>query len=320
MSKYSKNESLSIEDGKKRLQKLTRKKHFSQHLAYGLYFASQPNESPLSKRYLSTVYCSTDLVPETGADGTLRLSSKRCRGRWCPVCQSILIAKMIQGYSAQLKALEEPYFVTLTAPTVSLSELPEQIAAFQKRWHDITRQRYWMKTKPKGIRKAECTIRPNGMYHYHWHIIIDGKASAEWLREQWLRRCQGADSHAQDIRPVNAGGYLEVFKYFTKLIAQDKSTGKRFIDFKRLDSVMVALHGKRIYQPFGGLKKVEEELHEEELQSVAVTEYYHKLWRWATGVGYIDPNTGEVLTGEYELPKWVEILTGGIDDKSEAEG
>lgn len=227
---------------------------------------------------------------------------------------------MIQGYGPQIGNLKEPYFVTLTAPTVTEEELPDQMKAFQSRWRDITNQKYWKDTKPKGIRKAECTIRPKGMYHYHWHIIIDGKASAEWIRKQWLRRCPEASNRAQDIRPVRQGEYLEIFKYFTKLIAQDKSTGKRFIDFKRLDAVMVATKGKRIYQPFGGLKRVEEELLDDELQSIEIPIDYHKLWQWATGIGYIDHNTGEILTGDYELPKWVEVLTGGsVTDEREKE-
>ena len=302
-------------------RKLTRKKHFSKQLAFGLFYARNGEDytSPLSKNYIKTIYCGEELMPVTNEDGKRRLASKRCEGRWCPRCQSIRIAKMIQGYGPQIGELKEPYFVTLTAPTVTEEELPEQMKAFQERWNNITIQRYWRKNKPKGIRKVECTIRPEGKYHYHWHIIIDGKDNAEWIVSQWLQRCPDASNLAQDIRPVRQGEYLEIFKYFTKLIAQDKSTGKRFIDFKRLDAVMVAMRGKRVYQPFGGLKKVEEDHLEDELESVEVPKDYHQLWKWATGLGYINYDTGEILTGDYELPKWVEMYTGKVTQEMENE-
>lgn len=128
-----------------------------------------------------------------------------------------------------------------------------------------------------------------------------------------------ASDLAQDIRPVKQGDWLEIFKYFTKLVAQDKSTGKRFIDFKRLDHVMQVMKGKRVYQPFGGLKQVKEDDLDEDLESIEITEDYHQLWKWATGIGYVNFDTGEILTGDYELPKWIEMLAGGISQEREQE-
>lgn len=305
----------------KLFRKLTRKKHFSQSLAFGLFYSHDIDDMhPLRDPYIKSIYCGQELIPvKNKKDGKMRLGSKRCEGRWCPRCQSIRIAKLIQGYGPALSKLDNLYFVTLTAPTVDGDKLNDQIKDFQKRWSNITRQRYWMNNKPIGIRKTECTIRPNGMYHYHWHVIIRGRDNAEWLVAQWLQRCPEASNLAQDIRPVKQGEWLEIFKYFTKLVAQDKSTGKRFIDFKRLDHVMQVMRGKRVYQPFGGLKQVKEDDLEEDLESVEVPEEYHKLWKWATGIGYVDYETGEILTGDYELPKWVEMLAGRITTDKEEE-
>ena len=304
----------------KLFRKLTRKKHFSQSLAFGLFYSHDIDEMhPLRDAYIRTIYCGQELMPVTNEDGKMRLASKRCEGRWCPRCQSIRIAKLIQGYGPALSKLDNLYFVTLTAPTVEGDKLKDQMKAFQDRWRAMTSDRYWRKNKPIGIRKTECTIRPNGMYHYHWHIIIQGRDNAEWIVSQWLQRCPEASDLAQDIRPVKQGDWLEIFKYFTKLVAQDKSTGKRFIDFKRLDHVMQVMRGKRVYQPFGGLKQVKENDLEDDLSSVEISEDYHKLWSWATGIGYVNYDTGEVLTGDYELPKWVEMLAGGITDEQEQE-
>ena len=100
-------------------------------------------------------------------------------------------------------------------------------------------------------------------------------------------------------------------------MAQDKSTGKRYIDFARLDHVMQVMRGKRVYQPFGGLKAVSEDDLEDYADSVEIPEDYVGLWKWATGIGYINEETGEVLAGDYELPKWIEILAGRITTKQE---
>lgn len=287
------------------MRKPTRKKHFSLHIAYQLYY--QNPDSSLRKAYQRSIYCSDTYAPTE--EGTLQ--THRCRGRWCPVCASIQTAQMIAGYAPQLAKLDDLWFVTLTRPTVTAEELPEQIKTYQSVWSLMTRQRYWKATKPKGLRKMECTIRPEGRYHYHWHIIIQGEDNARWLIDQWLRRNPDSDRAAQDMRRVDNGGYIELFKYFTKLMAVDKSTGKRYIDFKRLDVIFQAIQGKRVYQPFGGLTKVEEEIDDSKLIATDVPVEFLRLWKWMTGVGYVDYQTGEVLTGDYELPEWVAQLTGG---------
>lgn len=158
-------------------------------------------------------------------------------------------------------------------------------------------------------------MRPEGQYHYHYHVIIDGREHAEWLIAQWLVRIKGCSIKAQDMRPVRPGEYLEIFKYFTKLISTDKSAGKerRYIDFERLNVVFSTLRGTRVYQPFGGIKAVREEIDEDELIAGESSEEYMQLWRWMTDVGYVNED-GEILTGEYQLPQWVETLCGGLPE------
>lgn len=285
---------------------MSKKKHFSQHIAYKLYYLNE--HSSLRKSYQNSIYCAKALIPNE-AKGTL--TSKYCKNRWCPLCQSIRIAKLIDGYAPLLSSMIDPQFVTLTAPTVTAEELPLRIKNFGATWRNIALDRYWKKNKPNGIRKAECTLRPNGMYHYHFHIIIDGKENAEWLVNQWLKRTAGAEKQAQDIRPVINGQYLEIFKYFTKLLTKD-STGKRSIDFVRLNIILEALAGKRVYQPFGNIKAVSED--EEDLELIAKLEDrdIFKLWEWATGIGYVCKDDGDLLVPDFKAEEWVEKLCGKI--------
>lgn len=291
-----------------RYRKLSKKKHLGYYLACNLYYFNEG--SALQKSYQNTIYCASILAPtERG------LSARYCKNRWCPVCQSIRIATLINGYASQLNEMRDPYFVTLTGPTVPEEALTNRIKEFAVAWSLITKTKYWGAHKPNGIRKAECTLRPDGHYHYHFHVIIDGRENAEWLINQWLKRIEGSSIKAQDMRPVRQGEYLEIFKYFTKLISTDKSAGKerRYIDFKRLNVVFESLKGKRVYQPFGTIKAVREEIDEEQLISEESSEEYMQLWRWITDVGYVNDD-GEILTGDYELPSFIKELCGGLHE------
>lgn len=291
-----------------RYRKLSRKKHLGYYLSCNLYYRNEG--AALTKSYRNTMYCASVLAPTDRG-----LSARYCKNRWCPVCQSIRIATLINGYASQLNEMRAPYFVTLTGPTVPAESLETRIKEFSTEWTLMTRMKFWRERKPNGIRKAECTLRPNGHYHYHFHVIIDGKENAEWLISQWLMRIKGSSSKAQDMRPVRPGEYLEIFKYFTKLISTDKSAGqeRRYIDFKRLNVVFESLKGKRVYQPFGTIKAVREEIDEEQLIGGESSEEYMQLWRWTTDVGYVNED-GEILTGDYELPSFIKKLCGGLPE------
>lgn len=280
----------SKEEPGKTLQKKAKKKYLSKGIAYHLYYET---DSPLRKSYQNSIYCADVLAPNKTQT---KLTSKYCKNRWCPLCSSIRIAMLIEGYAPQLKQLNEPYFVTLTAPTVLAEELPDRIALFGKSFTQIVNSHRGRKMKMKGIRKAECTVRPKGLYHYHFHVIIDGRANAEFLVKRWLEIVPGALPQSQDLRPADEGSFIELFKYFTKLVAKDKRTGMReIVDYKRLDIIFQALRGKRTFQPFGGLKAVSEDIDEEELEANILISA-DSIFKWITD-DWVNLETGECLTG-----------------------
>lgn len=278
------------EEQGKTLQKKAKKKYLSKGIAYHLYYET---DSPLRKSYQNSIYCADVLAPNKTQT---KLTSKYCKNRWCPLCSSIRIAMLIEGYGPQLKQLNEPYFVTLTAPTVPAEELPERIEQFGKSFRQIVNNYKARKKGMKGIRKAECTVRPKGLYHYHFHVIIDGKENAEFLVKRWLEIVPGALPQSQDLRPADEGSFIELFKYFTKLVAKDKRTGMReIVDYKRLDIIFQALRGKRTFQPFGGLKAVSEDIDEEELEANILISA-DSIFKWITD-DWVNLETGECLTG-----------------------
>lgn len=230
-----------------------------------------------------------DVLLQVGKD----LHGKRCKNRWCAVCNRIRTAQLIDGYEPSLRQLEDSYFVTLTKQSVKASSLAKSIDFMAVAWRQIVNGREGRRRKIKGIRKAECTIRPGGLYHYHFHVIIEGFSNAEWLVSEWLKSMGSlADRKAQDIRVADEKSLKELFKYFTKLTVKDKGV---LIDFKRMDVIFNALRTKRVYQPFGGVRKVSEEIEENSLDTAHFLDNYEQRWLWDVN-DWIN-EFGECLTG-----------------------
>lgn len=273
------------------LLKKARKKALSLHIALGLYNANP--HSPLHASYRNSIHCLETLAPNPK---TGRLSGPLCKNRWCPTCQSIRIAKLINGYAPQLKALAKTdgwYFVTLTLPTVTAEDLPMRIQQMLKTWRRILHKCRDMKGAT-GLRKSECTIRPMGMYHHHYHVLILGKEYAERLVAHWLSANPDACPDAQDIRKADCNTMLELFKYFTKLFAKGKSGQRATLDFDRLDVIMTAYRGIRVFQPFGRLHPVSEKLPESEEMDEMASEVY----RWvAAQYDWVGEDSGQPLSG-----------------------
>ena len=147
------------------LKKRARAKYFTNsylHRLIGL-------ESGLQKSYLQTLACASILTQ----DGD-KITGHYCNQRWCTVCNRIRIAKMIEGYGAELHQLNEPYFVTLTVPNCTKDALKATIeqmnASFQK-IVDVLKKR---KIKLRALRKLEVTYNADtNTYHPHFHIILE---------------------------------------------------------------------------------------------------------------------------------------------------
>lgn len=288
------------------LLKKARKKYFSFGLAKNL--ADQNPESPLVKSYQNSLYCADTITVDPAGIS----HSHYCKNRWCPLCQSIRVAKLINGYQNQLDQIEKLFFVTLTRPTVPADQLLEQWNKMTSVFNSIRHSRVFRKNKWSGLRKIECTIRPNELYHLHFHVLIDSKEGAEFLVKRWLELNPESDPKAQDIREVKGQkGYLEIFKYFTKLVAKTyKSNGfGRYIDYERLDVIFRFMRGKRVFQPFGNLRAVQEDFEDEDLDG-QMLEKANTVWKWMASDWY-EVTTGESLTGYDPSVALVELLNNG---------
>lgn len=298
---------------KKQPKKQQWAKTLSTHFAINL--AMHNPDSPMKKSYDNSYHCAR----VKKYDGE-KMTSTYCKNRWCYTCNRIRTAININNYAPEISKMGQPYFVTLTRPTVSIEELPEQIKWMENAWRLL-----YNSSKDKrsdsfkdgiflsGIRSMECTMRPRGLYHYHFHIIVDGWANAEWIRSQWLKRNPESSSKSQDIRPADKGALMELFKYAIKMSVKTLDE----TDFKRLDKVFEILKGKRTIATFGGFKIPKKAIDDEfeEIESQITKELQLRLgnessvWVWVDKTyDWVDKETGELLIGEAIPEKILKIV------------
>lgn len=158
--------------------------------------------------------------------------------------------------------------------------------------------------KISGVRKLECTIRPNGHYHPHFHLVVETEQAAQYILDSWLSmNADVSTRNAQDIRKADDKSLKELFKYFTKVTSKNGD----ICDYKRLDVVFRAMKGKRVYQPFGGIKMVSEDIEELTVEQYDYLENCEQLWKWNCNDWVSE--YGELLTGYVPSSKLASIFT-----------
>lgn len=282
------------------LLKRARSKFLSKQLAFNLHRCNP--DSLLKDSYYGSLLC-CDVLRQEGR----KLVTSYCKQRWCAVCNRIRTAKAISGYLPVIRQLDEIYFVTLTKKTVFGNELKDSIELMNQVWRKITDTARKKRSRFLGIRKAECTIRPLDKYHYHFHVIVQGFENACWLVNAWLKRMGDlADVKAQDLRVADDRSLKEIFKYFTKLTSNQ--TGKRELyEYDRMDVIFNAMRGRRVFQPFGGLRIVTEEIENIDAQEFEYLEEIEQVWRWYSE-DWINA-FGEGLTGYKASEKFRQLFT-----------
>lgn len=273
--------------------------------------------SPLHKSYLGSCLCATALV-QNGK----KITSKYCNQRWCIVCSRIRTAKAITGYYEQLNSIGQLYFVTLTIPNVKVQKLKDAIKSMHTEWRQITnkaiKKTELKNEKYQGVRKLEVTYNLRRKdYHPHYHLIMNNKDVADYILKRWLQRFPQANKDAQNIRVVSVDNkkdiLLELFKYSTKFHAKAiDENGKKVVVISayHLDKIFIALRSLRTYQPFGGIRRISEEVDNLEAEEFENMMSKKVTWYWSEQDWY-DIETGECLTW-YEPDKHDTNLINSI--------
>lgn len=280
--------------------------------------------SPLLKSYMNTCHCARIKIwTKDENTGEMKMKSTYCKNRWCAVCNRIRTAIYISHYFPQISQMGTPFFVTLTLPTCTIEELPERIKYIETTWRKIYKRSHEKRVKEinekdirlNGVRSMECTLRPDGMYHYHMHLIIDGFTNADWLVRQWLKLNPEAYKGAQNIKdilendaqPLTRKGLVEVFKYALKMSIKDEDLTPEV--FQRMDKVFQAFKGKRLFSAFGNIKalRMDEKNEDDMMDLVSQIDEDMALrlgnetsvWKWdKDSYDWYNPATGELLVGE----------------------
>lgn len=228
------------------IQKKAKAKHIT-----GAYLSQLLDlKSPLHKSYKRTYYCGNIILQEGH-----KLTTEYCKQRWCLDCNRIRTAKALEAYRQPLSELEDLYFVTLTVPNVTEEDLPSEERSMKKRFTQIRNTAKKRGVIMRGIWKFETTDNPDGTYHPHFHVIIEGLIPSTMLRSEWLRKTNGAIYQAQDVQRADENSVMELFKYMTKFTSNDEDGNPKF-NAQRMDVIFQANKGKRTLQPFG-IKKAQ---------------------------------------------------------------
>lgn len=240
-------------------------------------------DSPVN--YWSAYHCARNILQD-GQD----LKTQYCNQRFCLVCNRIRTAKLMNGYLPSIKRMQNPYFITLTIRNVEGEDLKAEIKGMQKTFRqilDVMRR----KGKPLvGIRKLEATYNhKRDDYHPHFHCIVDGCYESFTLISQWLKRYgERAKMDGQDIRYANESTSKELFKYVTKIVGKAENFNP-----KAMDLIFRVMKGKRVFQPFGGIRKQSEDIDVKDQTKCDWRSPMYEIWQFEDAGEFTDWYNGQ---------------------------
>jgi hypothetical protein len=220
----------------------------------GVIAHSEGNEK-MRKYFLRGYWC-RQVIHQRGK----MIASTTCGCRHCPQCRSIRAGVLINQYKDTLEKQDEMYFVTLTVKSPfdwglsrTIKEMIEQWRTMMKTLSKSYKLLGLEKGQLKGLRKLECNYNnEEKTYNPHFHILVNSRSVAMWLKMSWLTFDHRRSRKAQDVQKVNDidKSLLELMKYATKDIS------KHEVNYRALYNIYCSLFGVRTIQPFGSLKAV----------------------------------------------------------------
>ncbi|MFZ2407107.1 MAG: protein rep, partial [Methylobacter sp.] len=233
-----------------------------------------------------------------------------CKERWCSVCNRIRTATLINKYEPLVAEWDDKYFVTLTLKNTTGEELGQTIDEMIKLFGMCaTSVKQTKKMQFLALRKIEVTFNEiEKTFHPHFHAVVKGKKQAKLLKDYWLGKVNKykknteeyrAVEEAQKIVPCDDETVKEMFKYFTKLISDQK------LNPEALDTIFQAMRGRRTFQaylPKDVQEKLKQKGEDEEIVldrgTSAITRLNETIhWDYIPEArNFVDTKTGELLT------------------------
>ncbi|MDP1624277.1 MAG: protein rep [bacterium] len=261
--------------------------------------------SPLHRKYVQSTACNGTLTQEEG-----KIKAFYCKERWCSVCNRIRTATLINKYEPLVAEWDDKYFVTLTLKNTTGEELGQTIDEMIKLFGMCaTSVKQTKKMEFLALRKIEVTFNEiEKTFHPHFHAVVKGKKQAKLLKDYWLGKVNKykknteeyrAVEEAQKIGPCDENTVKEMFKYFTKLISDQK------LNPEALDIIFQAMRGRRTFQaylPKDVQEKIKQKGEDEEIVldrgTSAITRLNETIhWDYIPEArNFVDTKTGELLT------------------------
>lgn len=180
-------------------------------------------------------------------DGEPTITCNLCRDRLCQPCQVARRARLVEAICCRVAdAHQSIRFMTFTTKHNS-SPLSDQIDRLYASFRTLRRRPFWKQWAVGGALFLEVKVGRDGLYHPHLHVLVEGHwMDQKSLCAEWY--AVTGDSFIVDVRSCpdarSRAGY--VTKYATK--PADSS----ILNVPaKLDEFLVAIKGRRLYQPFG---------------------------------------------------------------------
>lgn len=205
------------------------------------------NDLKADSRLLSFDSCRTNAwFVRHKVTGEIRVASKRCGLRWCPLCirtRRFVITAVVAGW---LRTADRPKFLTLTLKH-NTAPLEKQVSSLYGFFKELKRRPWFKKRLKGGIWFFQVKLsESDGLWHPHLHILFEGKflPHAE-LSQKWKEITHG--SSVVDIRSVK--NPKKVAEYVARYAAAPCDLAD--LDSERALDVVRALFGRRIVGTFG---------------------------------------------------------------------
>ena len=132
----------------------------------------------------------------------LRIASRKCNQRWCPMCQKTkrwIITSSVREWANRQKHLK---FLTFTLKS-SADSVEDQVARIYKSFIKLRRTAFFRNKVRGGVWFFQVTVnKSTGLWHPHVHVLVD----ADYIPKRLLKNAWHKitlDSHIIDIRKVS---------------------------------------------------------------------------------------------------------------------
>lgn len=242
------------------------------------------SDSKVQRQYKYTFGCNGSLYVYDG-----KVTTWRCKNRWCSNCQRVLQHELIEKYLPIVATWTDKYFVTLTIKNVPHDKLELAINEFSNVMRKINEQKAYRNglLVKEYIRKVEVTYNnKTSEYHPHLHLLVNTKESAQFIYDYWVKYWSTKykkenligktdknilSKSGQDIRQADNSTIKEIVKYLTKMSEVE--------DYKALNNIYEVMKGKRIIQPVGLTKY--KYMQKAEQQAEQKTNIPNGLYQWS---------------------------------------